>query len=391
MTAAARDPGALERSTDLEDALRLLAADVPGDVYLLSGRGATGIADGVQLADDLVEALWRRLLGLKSAAEVRMADGRTVVAVPVVVTAERAGHARLVAITGDGVSRTDTARQLQRGADVVAGHLRGLRAVRRTRREMASELLRRTLSGDASPEELAAWARALRIEARGHVVCVVIQGAARADDLLDAADAIEDAADAQGIRSLVAVDEDEVVAFLFPEGLAERSGRAVAALERVLAPLLERFRATLGRSSVIAHGMLDVARAVHDARRVCELNRLRHPLLAAADAGPPVPLSASLLLESTAAVAALHSALLAPLETYDAQHGSDLVETLDVFLSTCGQWSASAAELGIHVNTLRYRLARIEKQTGRDLASMADRADFYVALRTRALGPDEGA
>jgi len=33
------------------------------------------------------------------------------------------------------------------------------------------------------------------------------------------------------------------------------------------------------------------------------------------------------------------------------------------------------------LESLRYRLSRIEKCTGRDLSSMADRADFYVALR----------
>jgi hypothetical protein len=78
------------------------------------------------------------------------------------------------------------------------------------------------------------------------------------------------------------------------------------------------------------------------------------------------------LLEHQQAVSTLHATLLLPLETYDSLNATDLVATLDAFLSACGHWSVGAAKLGIHVNTLRYRLARIEKHTGRDLDSMAD-------------------
>jgi DNA-binding PucR family transcriptional regulator len=36
--------------------------------------------------------------------------------------------------------------------------------------------------------------------------------------------------------------------------------------------------------------------------------------------------------------------------------------------------------LHLHVNTLRYRVGRIEELTGRDLARFADRVDLYLAL-----------
>jgi sugar diacid utilization regulator len=209
------------------------------------------------------------------------------------------------------------------------------------------------------------------------------------NDLRDAADALEDAAWVHGLKSLVALDDDgEVIAFLFPETIGERSSRMVASIERGISPLLVRFAGVLGRSSVIAHGMPDLARAVHDARRVCELNGLRRRPVNPVDSDPRIPLSASLLLQRQEAVAALHATLLLALETYDSQQGTELVATLDAFLSACGHWSVAANRLGIHVNTLRNRLARIEKHTGRDLDSMADRADFYVALRTRAIAPD---
>jgi sugar diacid utilization regulator len=379
----------LEQSTDVETALGAVAAEIGGDVHLVTGSGALPAPGAAPIADELVDALSYRLLSLREPGEIGLADGRVVVAVPVVVTAERPGPSRLVAITADSVPRRETVRFLVRGAEVIAGHQRGQRLARLARRPMAGEMLRRTLSGEATSDELAAWARGMGIAPRGHVACVVIRiPSGRVTDLHDAADAFENAADVNQLKALVAIEEEgEVIAFLFLDAPGERSSRIVASIERAAAPIIGRAAGALGRSSVIAHGMPDLARAVHDARRVCELNALRHLPTGSVDSGPTVPLSASLLLEHQQAVSILHATLLLPLETYDSQQGTDLVATLDAFLSACGHWSVAANKLGIHVNTLRYRLARIEKHTGRDLDSMADRTDFYLALRTRAIAP----
>lgn len=35
----------------------------------------------------------------------------------------------------------------------------------------------------------------------------------------------------------------------------------------------------------------------------------------------------------------------------------------------------------VHVNTLRYRIRRIEELTGRDLSRFDERVDFFLALR----------
>ena len=73
--------------------------------------------------------------------------------------------------------------------------------------------------------------------------------------------------------------------------------------------------------------------------------------------------------------------LLGPLVDYDARRGGRLVETLETFLRSGGQWQATAGALTIHVNTLRHRLSRVEELTGRSLARMEDRVDFFLALR----------
>ncbi|MEQ4716540.1 helix-turn-helix domain-containing protein [Nonomuraea sp. B19D2] len=39
----------------------------------------------------------------------------------------------------------------------------------------------------------------------------------------------------------------------------------------------------------------------------------------------------------------------------------------------------------MHVNTVLYRIRRIEELTGRNLATMADRVDFFLAFRDTGL------
>ncbi|GAA2403767.1 hypothetical protein GCM10010432_74260 [Catellatospora methionotrophica] len=72
--------------------------------------------------------------------------------------------------------------------------------------------------------------------------------------------------------------------------------------------------------------------------------------------------------------------LLAPLRAYDADHHADLVRTLQTFLACDGSWTRCAAEMHLHVNTLRYRIRRIADLTGRDLDRFTDRVDLYLAL-----------
>ncbi|MGV9313257.1 PucR family transcriptional regulator [Streptomyces sp. NPDC003691] len=73
--------------------------------------------------------------------------------------------------------------------------------------------------------------------------------------------------------------------------------------------------------------------------------------------------------------------LLDPLRAYDRRHRAELIPTLEAFLDCDGSWTRCAAQLHLHVNTLRYRVGRIEQLTGRDLARLEDKLDFFLALR----------
>jgi Purine catabolism regulatory protein-like family/PucR C-terminal helix-turn-helix domain len=93
--------------------------------------------------------------------------------------------------------------------------------------------------------------------------------------------------------------------------------------------------------------------------------------------------SVELLLATSPAEArrAFRASLLSPLLDYDAEHSTELVRTLRVFLDCSGSWTKAAEAMFVHVNSLRYRMRRVEKLTGRDLGSLADQAALLLALR----------
>jgi len=79
---------------------------------------------------------------------------------------------------------------------------------------------------------------------------------------------------------------------------------------------------------------------------------------------------------------AFRARLLGPLLAYDSEHGTELVRTLEVFLGCSGSWTKAAETMFVHVNSLRYRIRRIEELTGRDLGSLEDQAALLLALRS---------
>ncbi|NKX07566.1 PucR family transcriptional regulator [Rhodococcus hoagii] len=73
-------------------------------------------------------------------------------------------------------------------------------------------------------------------------------------------------------------------------------------------------------------------------------------------------------------------AVLGDLMDHDSANQSQLVETLDTFLTLDRSWTATAEKLMIHRQTLAYRLKRIETITGRSTKSSADISTFWMAL-----------
>jgi purine catabolism regulator len=73
--------------------------------------------------------------------------------------------------------------------------------------------------------------------------------------------------------------------------------------------------------------------------------------------------------------------VLGPLIDYDARHKLDLIGTLSVYLSQHESLKQTARVLRVHVNTVSYRIQRIEKLTSLDLGDPDDRLSAHVATK----------
>ncbi|WP_232696701.1 PucR family transcriptional regulator [Brevibacillus daliensis] len=72
---------------------------------------------------------------------------------------------------------------------------------------------------------------------------------------------------------------------------------------------------------------------------------------------------------------------LGKLLAYDRENQTNLMETLEVFLDHVGKVNVTASQLHIHINTLSYRLKRIEEITGYNLDDPNDRFSLYADLK----------
>jgi len=96
------------------------------------------------------------------------------------------------------------------------------------------------------------------------------------------------------------------------------------------------------------------------------------------------------LAESPASLERFCQDALGPLLSYDHENGTELLQTLRVFLEHNQNMTKAAKALFIHYNTLRYRLERIEDILGDVLSNPQQRLTIEIALQlypliTRAL------
>ena len=61
---------------------------------------------------------------------------------------------------------------------------------------------------------------------------------------------------------------------------------------------------------------------------------------------------------------ALRSSTIAPLEQYDATHDTELLATLEAFLTHHGSTTDTAEAMALHRHTVGYRLARVQEVSG---------------------------
>ncbi|MDQ0993756.1 PucR family transcriptional regulator [Streptomyces sp. V3I7] len=286
-------------------------------------------------------------------------------------------------------------------------------AARTVRRRLAQEVLE-LVQAAAPPAEIAARLRVaapvllpgLGTAPHWQVVVARVESGARPDTGLSAKDG-DGAPVARSLLEEILVDPlatgpepsdriavahigDEAVALVPLAAVAAEHGGAEAEIlaDALLATVRDPLSAGLGEDGRLTIG---VSAAVHSAEGLRgALEEARHARRVAAARPGRVSAAGHQELASHVLLLpfvpddvrrAFTARLLDPLREYDRRHRAELIPTLEAFLDCDGSWTRCATRLHLHVNTLRYRVGRIEQLTGRDLSRLEDKLDFFLALR----------
>ncbi len=298
----------------------------------------------------------------------------------------RSGHH--VAILNPGRVPVDRSRVRRFAKDIDAA-LCLIGAQRATRHDLEGALVRELIETQVPSAALDPWVTSFGFAAGDRVRAVAATPDQEGDDLLESVvDALADVGMVDGgpcvaaahggvAYALATVPDDELRNPMRNNDFDARIS--------VMTELFARRRectVAVGVSSYVMRTSDDLMRGLINARQLAD-RQARSAVPDDPQIRLPLPLSASLLASDPDLSAELERALLQPVLEYDTEKGTGLVQTLRTFLALDGHWGATANELGIHSNTLRYRLSRVEQLTGRGLQSTADRSDYYLALCLR--------
>lgn len=375
---------AMAEGRTLDDVLALVA-DVTGvGCQLLSASGRTIAGPSGSLsppgpAD--VNLLCRRFLTADRLPTVTETPGTGQISiVPAVVHGQAGVDGWFLTCTGDHARWSDdiqiTVNEL---ASMVALELQRREGARADRQHIADDVLELIATGRTANAELSAHLADLDTDPAGPFLLTAARcltpgsRAGLAHAVLHESATHVTPAPVTGLRAGTALA-------LLPgaDGTAERLNTAI----HRLAPAMRRHRVAVGVAN--AADLATVSGALDGAMHALDL-------AAAAPAQRDAPVSVLVLDEIDSHMTLLAAVpeavrrayatrLLKPVLDHDVRYGTQLRTTLDTFLRSGGSWSSCARTMHIHVNTVRYRIQRIEQLTGRDLSLLSTRVDLVLAL-----------
>ncbi|MEU5846925.1 PucR family transcriptional regulator [Saccharopolyspora shandongensis] len=364
---------AVAGGADLDQVLRMAADELGTDCWVLSAVGwiVGGTAD---LPEETRCAALREFATGRLPRTVRPGDAHVLWPVESGIEPPAAGW--FVLARGDVADWDEEKEAIATDLGTVVALLRArVDEARRIAGRSVEAALRRLLDGTSTQAEVAA-----RLETAGLPTAEPLRAVALSvGDPAESTTLLREIAAATGMASVTApLGEGATALFVDDEAhLAELD----ALLRRIVAetePGLGKRRLAVGVSDVSpATALRGALEEAGYARRLAQQRRGRAEVVAAAELASHEVLLASAPDELRRSY---RQRLLADLIAYDSAHNSDLVRTLRTFLDCSGSWSRCAKQLHVHVNTLRYRIQRIEEITGRDLADFPSRVDFYLAL-----------
>ena len=338
-------------------------------------------------------------LAQPGAREVRINAGRPTRALDVVPV--RAG-ADLLGVLAVGVDEQTVdshgrRRALEHGSTVLALELSKERAAAEVERRLRGDLVEEVLAGGLEGDEAERVAR--QAERLGHRVphrawVVVLEPD---DDETEAALAARgqqdrlDAALSGLIRSrmpgaLTLVRSASAV-FLVPDETAPD----LASVEKLAGLIMTAATPTMkpGSASVgignLATSVGELARSHIEARQALRLTRRAGGRGRVASYRSLGAFRLLLEVQSPDALRRFVEELLGPLLEYANSRDTPLLETLDALSAARWVRRAAARQLGIHINSMSYRVERIQNLTGLQLDDPETRVAISIALRARAM------
>ncbi len=338
-------------------------------------------------------------LAQPGAREVRINAGRPARALDVVPV--RAG-ADLLGVLAVGVDEQTVdshgrRRALEHGSTVLALELSKERAAAEVERRLRGDLVEEVLAGGLESDEAERVAR--QAERLGHRVphrawVVVLEPdddeteaalAARGQqDRLDAALSGLIRSRMPGALSLV---RSASAVFLVPDETASD----LASVEKLAGLLLAAAAPTMkpGSASVgignLATSVGELARSHIEARQSLRLTRRAGGRGRVASYRSLGAFRLLLEVQSPDALRRFVEELLGPLLEYANSRDTPLLETLDALSAARWVRRAAARQLGIHINSMSYRVERIQNLTGLQLDDPETRVAISIALRARAM------
>jgi hypothetical protein len=407
---------AVAEGAGLDAMFRLMSRELGAECWLLTGLGRVVGGTGPSLPGPLALGLAGEYLGA----------GRLPAVAEVTVPGLGGGTYSLVGVGGEpritswflacAGREQDWPHELRESvaelaADVALERAR-LDAARTGDRKLAEAIVGMLAAGGegAAPAEIASLMRAAGLPPDGRYVVVALaaevgRGTGRSDgrwswDLaaelaVPLAEGALAAPLGEEVILLIPVLDNTVLDSTVLDGAASEDPASehvfadrIRETDPVVAADRSQIRVTAGVSAP-AQGVTALAGALHEAgsaRRLAALRSGGEGGAAAVSVVTSDEVASHELLLATVPPSVLRSfrtRLLGPLLAYDGRHRAELLPTLREFLACSGSWNACAAKMYVHVNTVRYRIRRIEELTGRDLSSLNDQVDFYLALQIR--------
>lgn len=129
-----------------------------------------------------------------------------------------------------------------------------------------------------------------------------------------------------------------------------------------------------------AHPFIEVKKSFHEARLALTLSRLlgkRSAVQSFANLG----LATLLFSADSEDLKGYCHASLGNVLDYDRSNHSELLASLRKLLDNNFNWKSTADHLFIHINTLYYRMSKIEQLLNIDLSRMETRVNMYIAIK----------